>query len=134
MDDRATELSALGRNERSGEKQCQVQDGMCRGKKTPDYPKMHRSRVPLSLCFCLLQFSVQHSLICRCWDVLNSLSTCAFWVVAQLDVFGRASAHTWCSNPAVLCEGAHFGSRDLGLPQLSMQKAAPGDGFKDVVP
>lgn len=90
--------------------------------------------MPLSLCLCLLQFNAQQSLICRGWDVLNSPNNCAFLVVMWLDVFGRASAYTWRFHPFVLCEHAHFGSRDLCLPQLSMQKVTPEGECEDAVP
>lgn len=51
-----------------------------------------------------------------------------------MDVFGRAPAWTWCFNPAVLSEAVHLGSTDLGLPQLSMQRAVPGEGCNEVAP
>lgn len=49
-------------------------------------------------------------------------------------MFGRAPSYAQCSNPAVLSEAAYFGSVDLGLLQLSMQRAVSGEGYEDAAP
>lgn len=51
-----------------------------RGKKTPDHPELHGSRMFLSLCLLLVRFSAQHNLICSCWDALSSPNPWVFWV------------------------------------------------------
>lgn len=40
----------------------------------------------------------------------------------------------WCFNTAVLSEAAHFGSMDLDVSQLSVQRAVPGEKCEDASP